>query len=105
MPPADEVEELGLDAELGDGERAELDLEPDEPADGRLDRRRHRPAPWSAATVSAIRRRTPSRKEPVPTAGSATVTAGEASPAGCPNRVRSASSTSRTIAPTTSGGV
>ena len=64
------------------------------------------PAPWSSATVVAIRRSTPSRKVPVPTAGSATVTSVEARPSVRSNKgPRRASSTSRTIAPTTSGGV
>jgi len=60
----------------------------------------------SRATVSAILRSTPSRKVPVPTAGSATVTSAEAKPAPRPNSgPRSTSSTMRTMAFTTSGGV
>ena len=74
-------DQLGVDAELGDGERSKLHLEGDEPVDGRVDSLRHGPAPWSASTVAAMRRRMPSMKVPVPTAGSATVTSGEARPA------------------------
>ena len=76
----------------------------------RLDRRRRsprapRPRLRRPRPSSAIRRSTPRRNVPVPTAGSATVTSGDASPAWRPKRLRSTSSTSRTIAPTTSGGV
>ena len=39
------------------------------------------PSPSSVLTVSAILRSTPSTKVPVPVAGSANVTEGEASPA------------------------
>ncbi len=65
------------------------------------------PAPWSARTVSATRRRTPRRNVPVPAAGSARVTSSEAKPPATPKRAgsRSASSASRAIAATTGGGV
>ena len=62
-------------------------------------RRAPRPRPDPSRPSSAIWRSTPSRNVPVPTAGSATVTSVERSPAARSNSgPRSASSTSRTIA-------
>ena len=67
---------------MRDGERTELDFKAEQSFRGRVDRAdRRRPAPWSASTLAAMRRSTPSRKVPVPTAGSASVTSDEASPA------------------------
>ena len=88
---------FGEDAELGDGERTKLNLERDETIGGRLDRAR------TAPRLDRPRRRkrsigsTPSRKVPVPTAGSATVTSSEASPGdGSKNVAGRASSARRT---------
>ena len=65
------------------------------------------PSPSFSATLRAMWRSVPSMYVPVPAAGSATVTSLDARPRGRSNRsgLRSTSSTSRTIAPTTSGGV
>ena len=75
-----EVGQLGEDAQLRDRKRPELDLKCDETLHGLVDRRRYSTGPSSAATRSAMRRSTPRRKVPVPTAGSASVTSGEARP-------------------------